>query len=79
MRSILALIAGGPARVSTSAGAIVLCAFVANGAGWDLARAAWTLVLAGGGFSIAFMVLAIAASAAGVLDHPPLQKEPDRG
>jgi hypothetical protein len=79
MRSLLALVAGGPARVSVSAAAIVAIAFVVNGSGWDLARAAWTLVIAAAGFSAAFMALAIAGSAAGVIEQPPLQKEPDRG
>ncbi|GBU17023.1 MULTISPECIES: hypothetical protein [Methylobacterium] len=68
MRPFLALIAGGPGRVSISAAAIVAIVFVLAGAGWDLARAAWHASLFASGFVFVWAVLAIVGNAAGVAD-----------
>lgn len=68
MRPILALIAGGPERVSLSAAAIVACIFVLAGHGWDLLAAAWHASLFASGFVFVWAVLAIVGNAAGVAD-----------
>ncbi|GJE74334.1 hypothetical protein [Methylorubrum suomiense] len=68
MRAALALVAGGPGRVSISAAAIVAIAFVLAGHGWDLARAAWHASLFVSGFVGVWAVLALIAQAAGVAD-----------
>nr|WP_171015497.1 hypothetical protein [Methylobacterium sp. L1A1] len=82
MRPFLALIAGGPERVSLSAAAIVACIFVLAGHGWDLARAAWHGSLFASGFVFVWAVLAIAGNAACVADGEaaaPAPKEPNHG
>lgn len=80
MRALLNLIAGGPGRVAITAAAVVIITFVLAGAGWDLARAAWTTTLFAAGFTFAFAVLAMVAAATGVTDEAPVTvKEGDRG
>jgi hypothetical protein len=79
MRAALALIAGGPLRVSTSAAALVAVGAVVGGHGLQLLAALWTLILAGAAFAVAFMALAIGAAMAGVLETPPAAAEPKGG
>ncbi|BAQ45890.1 MULTISPECIES: hypothetical protein [Methylobacterium] len=77
MRAALALIAGGPERVSLSAAAIVAILFVLAGHGWDLFAA-----LFASGFVFVWAVLALIAQAAGVADGEaaaPAPKEADHG
>jgi len=71
MRGFLALIAGGAARVATSAAALVTCAFLLAGHGGELLVTLWFAFLWLGAFVIAFAVLAFAAAATGVADGPP--------
>ncbi len=68
MRAALALIAGGPGRVSVSAAAIVAIAFVLAGHGWDLARAVWHASLFASGFLLVGVILCLIRQAAGVAD-----------
>ncbi|BDL39093.1 hypothetical protein [Methylorubrum sp. GM97] len=82
MRALLALVAGGPGRVSTSAAAIVTCAFPLAGSGGELLRAAWHAFLWAGGFVLVWAVLAIVGNAAGVADGEavaPASRETDHG
>lgn len=71
MRTLLSLTCGGPGRVATSAGAIVLIATVASNHGWDLFRAVWVGSIACSAFVTLFAVLAMIGAAAGVCDEPP--------
>lgn len=77
MRSALALIAGDPVRVSTSAAALVAVGAVAGGHGMALLAALWTLFVASAAFTVAFMALAIAAAMAGALE-PPVAAPPGK-
>lgn len=82
MRAVLALIAGGPGRVSVSAAFAVTCAFLLAGSGGELLRAAWHAFLWAGGFVLVWAVLAIVGNAAGVADGEaaaPAPKEADHG
>ncbi|GJD79570.1 hypothetical protein [Methylobacterium gregans] len=81
MRALLTFIAGGPGRVAITATAVVVITFVLAGAGWDLARAAWTTTLFAAGFTFAFAVLALIGAATGASDEAPVAapKEADRG
>ncbi|MEE8626774.1 MULTISPECIES: hypothetical protein [Methylobacterium] len=82
MRAVLALIAGGPGRVSVSAAAIVAIIFVLAGHGWDLLAAAWHASLFASGFVFVWAVLGIVGNAAGVADGEaaaPAPKEADHG
>lgn len=80
MRALLNITCGGPGRVATSAGAIVLIAAVATGYGWDLFRAVWVGSLASTAFVFLFGVLAMVAAATGVCDETPAPpKEADHG
>ncbi|MGW9821961.1 hypothetical protein ACUXK4_004550 [Methylorubrum extorquens] len=71
MRGLLALIAGGPGRVATTAAFAVTCAFLLAGNGGELARAAWVAFLWAGSFVLLFAILAFAAAATGVADGTP--------
>ncbi len=82
MRAVLALIAGGPGRVCTTAAFAVTCAFLLAGSGGELLRAAWHAFLWAGGFVLVWAVLAIVGNAAGVADGEaaaPAPKEADHG
>ncbi len=79
MRPFLALIAGGPERVSLSAAAIVAIVFVLAGHGWDLLAAAWNASLFASGFVFVWAVLAIVGNAAGVADGEPAAPAPKGG
>lgn len=79
MRPILALIAGGPERVSLSAAAIVAIVFVLAGHGWDLLAAAWHASLFVSGFVFVWAVLAIVGNAAGVADGEAAAPAPKGG
>jgi hypothetical protein len=80
MRALLTLIAGGPGRVSTSAAAIVVIAFVAFGHGMDLLVTGWFALLAAAGFTFSFAVLAMIGAAVTDGDSTaPTPKEADRG
>lgn len=79
MRALLATIAGGPLRVSTSAAALVAVGAVVGGHGLHLLAALWTLILAGAAFAVAFMALAIGAAMAGVLETPPAPPADSQG
>ncbi|KQQ32069.1 hypothetical protein ASF58_11050 [Methylobacterium sp. Leaf125] len=81
MRGLLALIAGGPGRVATSAAFAVTCAFLLAGNGGDLARAAWYAFLWLSAFALAFGTLAFVGAATGVADgaSTPAPKEADNG
>ncbi|KTS34215.1 hypothetical protein NS228_05320 [Methylobacterium indicum] len=71
MRALLALVAGGPIRVSTSAAALATIAFVATGNGAALAAAAIVAVIWSGAFCLVWGAMAIGAAMAGVLEAPP--------
>ncbi|WP_449409684.1 hypothetical protein [Methylobacterium komagatae] len=82
MRAVLALIAGGPGRVSISAAAIVAIVaivFVLAGHGWDLLAAAWHASLFASGWVSVWAVLAIAGNAAGVAAGEPTAPAPKGG
>ena len=83
MRALLATIAGGPGRVSTSAAALVAVGAILGGHWMALLAALWTVLLAGSAFAFAFMGLAIGAAMAGVLESPPSRtadlREANRG
>ncbi|KQP91353.1 hypothetical protein ASF60_18080 [Methylobacterium sp. Leaf113] len=68
MRALLSLVAGGPGRVSTSAAALVIIAFVASGHGMDLLVATWFALIFAAAFCFAFAVLAMIGAATGVAD-----------
>lgn len=71
MRTLIALVAGGPLRVSTSAAALATIAFVATGNGVALAAAAIVAVIWSGAFCLVWGAMAIGAAMAGVLESPP--------
>lgn len=79
MRAVLALVAGGPGRVSVSAAAIVAIIFVLAGHGWDLLAAAWHASLFASGFVGVWAVLALIAQAAGVADGEAAAPAPKGG
>lgn len=79
MRAVLALIAGGPGRVSVSAEFAVTCAFLLAGSGGELLRAAWHAFLWAGGFVLVWAVLALIAQAAGVADGEEAAPSPKGG
>ncbi|MEH3146476.1 MAG: hypothetical protein PGN34_14250 [Methylobacterium frigidaeris] len=70
MRAILALVAGGPLRVSTSAAALATIAFVATGNGAALAAVAIMAIIWSGAFCLVWGAMAIGAAMAGVLESP---------
>ncbi|MGE8129103.1 hypothetical protein ACQKQD_19210 [Methylobacterium sp. NPDC080182] len=81
MRALLTIIAGGPMRAATTAGALVVIAAVASWSGWDLLRATWVMSLSACAFVTLYAILAVAAAATGACDETPASapKEADRG
>ncbi|AWV14876.1 hypothetical protein A3862_04625 [Methylobacterium sp. XJLW] len=71
MRALLTITCGGPGRVATSAGAIVLIAAVASNHGWDLFQAVRVGSIACSAFVTLFAVLAMVGAATGVCDETP--------